>query len=74
MANVDWIQEPVPQARVVRNGAQRYAPPPEPKRPRRPAAEQLRVALGVAMGLWPLTAVVLLMIGLLIIAGNSGAP
>ena len=34
----------------------------------------LRTALAVALGLWPLTAVLLLAIGLLYLAGHSGAP
>lgn len=34
----------------------------------------VREALAVAVGLWPLTAIVLLATGLLIMAGNNGAP
>lgn len=66
--------DPIPQARVVRNAGQLISPPPEPRRPPGPLAEQLRTALSVAIGLWPLTGVLLLAVGLLIIAGNAGAP
>ena len=66
--------DPIPQARVVRNAGQLVAPPPEPPRPPGPVMEQLRTALAVAIGLWPLTGVLLLMIGLLYFAGNAGAP
>lgn len=63
----------LPQARVVRKGGQAFAPPPAP-----PAdsdlREHLRNALAVAIGLWPLTAIVLLATGLLIMAGNNGMP
>ncbi len=65
----------IPQARVVRKGGHEFAPPPAP-RTIEPGAirEQLRAVLGVAIGLWPLTSVVLLVIGLLCMAGMSGAP
>ena len=36
--------------------------------------EQLRDAAAVMIGLWPLTAVVLLMLGLLISAANWSSP
>lgn len=70
MASLD----PIPQARVVRNAGQLVAPPPAPRRPPGMLAEQARSALAVAIGLWPLTAVVVLMMGLLFFAGNYGAP
>jgi hypothetical protein len=65
----------LPQARLVRKGGQQFAPLPMP-RVQRPSAlrEQLHSALAVALGLWPLTAVVLLCTGLLVRAGNNGAP
>jgi hypothetical protein len=66
--------EPIPQARIVRNAGQLFAPPPAPRRPPGQLAEQARSALAVAIGLWPLTAVVILMLGLLVFAGNYGAP
>jgi hypothetical protein len=66
--------EPIPQARVVRNAGQLVAPPPAPRRAPGALAEQARSALAVAIGLWPLTAVLILAMGLLYFAGNSGAP
>jgi len=61
----------IPQARVVRKAGQLMAPPP---RPRDDEGGALRTALGYAIGLWPLTCVVLLLFGLLVMAGNNGAP
>lgn len=61
--------EPFPRARVVRKGGQLMTPPPEPSR----LAELARTALAYAIGLWPLTGVVLLAIGLLYLAGMSGS-
>ena len=66
--------DPIPQARVVRSAGQLVAPPPAPRRPPGMFAEQARTVLAVAIGMWPLTAVLLLMMGLLIFAGNYGAP
>jgi hypothetical protein len=65
----------IPQARVVRKGGHEFAPPPAP-RSAEPSAvrDQLRQALAVAIGLWPLTGVVLLTLGLLFMAGMAGAP
>lgn len=65
--------ESIPQARVVRKGGQAFAPPPAPPAESQ-LAEHLRNALAIALGLWPLTAIVLLATGLLIMAGNNGAP
>ena len=64
----------LPQARVVPKAGQLVAPPPEPKRPPGAFAQQLQVALQIAFGLWPLTAIVLLMLGLLYYAGMNAAP
>ena len=67
--------ESLPQARVVRKAGQLVAPPPRP-----PSDEaswlggHLRTGLIYAIGLWPLTCVVLLMCGLLIMAGNNSTP
>lgn len=61
----------IPQARVVRKAGQLMAPPPAP---RSAEAGALQTALGYAIGLWPLTCVVLLLCGLLVMAGNNGAP
>jgi hypothetical protein len=65
----------LPQARVVRKGGQLFAPPRAP-RTEEPSAfrEGVQNALNLAFGLWPLTAIVLLCTGLLILAGNSGSP
>ena len=68
------VHDQIPQARIVRSGGQLVAPPRPPRRPPSPLWEQARTALAVAIGLWPLTGVVLLMLGLLFIAGNYGAP
>ena len=66
----------IPQARLVRKGGQQFAPPRAPRTPREPSAveSQLRTALAVAIGLWPLTGVLLLALGLLWMAGTAGAP
>jgi len=65
----------IPQARVVRKAGRLVAPPPAP---RTDDADSLgvhvRTALAYAIGLWPLTCVVLLMCGLLIMAGNNSTP
>ena len=65
----------IPQARVVRKGAHVFAPPPAP-RSNEPSAlhEHARNVLAVVLGLWPLTCVVLLAAGLMIMAGNNGGP
>ncbi len=66
----------LPQARVVRKGGQLFAPPPAPRVEPEPSAlrEGIHNALAVMIGLWPLTAIVLLCTGLVIMAGNNGAP
>ena len=65
----------IPQARVVRKGGQQFAPPPTPPSQERSVLrEHLYEGLQLAIGLWPLTAIVLLCTGLLIMAGNNGAP
>ena len=65
----------IPQARVVRKAGQLMAPPPAPRyRDATSLPEIARTILVYAIGLWPLTAVVLLMCGLLVMAGNNGAP
>ena len=64
----------IPQARIVRKGGFVFTPPPRPPEPPGVVMEQLRSALGVLVGLWPLTAVLLLAIGLLYLAGHAGAP
>lgn len=64
----------LPQARVVRNAGQLVAPPPVPRALPHPMIENMKTALGVAVGMWPLTGVLLLMFGLLYFAGHAGAP
>jgi hypothetical protein len=64
----------LPQARVVRKGGQQFARPPEPPREPGPLHQHLRTVLAVALGMWPLTGVVLLAVGLLIMAGNNASP
>jgi hypothetical protein len=65
----------IPQARVVRKGAHVFAPPPAPPSSEPNALrEHARTVLAVALGMWPLTGVVLLAVGLLIMVGNNGAP
>jgi len=65
----------LPQARVVRKAGRLIAPPPAPREPAREGlGTQLRLMLGLMVGLWPLTGTVLLALGLLIIAGNATAP
>jgi hypothetical protein len=61
----------LPQARVVRKAGQLFAPPPAP---RSDEPSPLRDAAGLLIGLWPLTAIAMLVFGLLIMAGNNGAP
>jgi len=64
----------LPQARIVKHGGQLFAPPPRPRTPskRRPGQlkEQMRDGLALAIGMWPLTAAMLLMLGLLVSAAN----
>jgi hypothetical protein len=68
----------IPQARIVKHGGQLFAPPPPlpSRRARRPGQmkEQLHDAAALAVGMWPLFAVMLLMIGLLVSAANWSAP
>lgn len=65
----------LPQARVVRKGGQLFAPPPPPKVDEPSALrEGVHNVLAVLIGLWPLTAIVLLCTGFIILAGNNGAP
>ena len=63
----------IPQARVVRKGAHVFAPPPPTTEPSA-LGLHARNVLAVALGLWPLTCVVLLAAGLMIMAGNNGGP
>jgi hypothetical protein len=67
MARFDLI----PQARVVRNAGQLVAPPPCPES--NAVADRARAAFSVVVGLWPLTATMLLVLGLLVIAANNSS-
>jgi hypothetical protein len=66
----------LPQARLVRKGGQLFTPPraPRPRPAHDQLREQLRTVLAVAMGMWPLTGVLLLAMGLLWMAGMNSAP
>jgi hypothetical protein len=65
----------LPQARLVRKGSHQFAPPPAPPSSEpNPLREHARAMLAVAVGLWPLTCVVLLALGLMWMAGMGGAP
>ncbi|HEX2687834.1 MAG TPA: hypothetical protein VHN14_14505 [Kofleriaceae bacterium] len=65
----------IPQARVVRNAGRLIAPPRAPRSDDAGSLrEYLRIALGYAIGLWPLTCVVLLAFGLLVMASHLTDP
>jgi hypothetical protein len=64
--------DPIPQARVVRHAGQLMTPPPAP-RTEDADASYLRTAMIYAVGLWPLTAVTALVVGLLVLTANLGA-
>ena len=69
------VPEPIPQVRVVRHAGQVMTPPPAPRPASADAdAGYLRTALAYAIGLWPLTCVVLLVAGLLVVTANLGTP
>jgi hypothetical protein len=65
----------LPQARVVKHGGQLFAPPP-PMPTRRPGQlkEQLHEAAAFAIGMWPLIAVMGLMVAFLIATTWWNAP
>ena len=65
----------IPQARVVRKAGRLIAPPRTPRNADAVSiGEHLRAALAYAIGLWPLTCVVLLAFGLLVMASHLGTP
>jgi hypothetical protein len=65
----------LPQARIVKQGGQLFAPPPAPSRvPPGQWKAQLRDAAAVALGLWPLIAVMAFMLAMLIAAANWSSP
>jgi len=63
----------LPQARIVRNAGHLVAAPRAPRNDE-PSwlGGHLRTAVQVAIGLWPLTCVVLLVAGFLVLAGHAG--
>ena len=64
----------IPQAVIVRKAGRLQPLPPAPREELGPFGEQVRNAFAMAIGLWPLTTVVLLITGLLWIAGMSHQP
>jgi hypothetical protein len=65
----------IPQARVVRKGGHEFTPPPPPPHDDPSVIrDHVRAMVSVALGLWPLTCVVLLAVGLMFMAGMGGAP
>ncbi|CAN5594042.1 hypothetical protein BH11MYX1_BH11MYX1_34070 [soil metagenome] len=67
--------DPIPQARVVRKGGHEFTPPPTPPHHEpNQLREHARAMLSVAVGMWPLTGVVLLAFGLLWMAAFNTAP
>ncbi len=65
----------MPQARVVRKGGHALPQPPVPPHHEpTPVRDHLRALLAVAVGMWPLTTVVLLAFGLLWMAAFNIAP
>ncbi|MBA3453805.1 MAG: hypothetical protein H0T42_11990 [Deltaproteobacteria bacterium] len=64
----------LPQARVARIKGQLVAPPPRPPEPRTRLAESLYNVAAIALGLWPLTAVMVLGFAMLALAGLYTSP
>jgi hypothetical protein len=65
--------DPIPQARVVKKAGRIItgAPAPKDEPSRNSVAGVLRDMGQVALGMWPLTACMLLILGLLVMAGNG---
>ena len=67
--------DPIPQARVVRKAGHLVTPPRAPHpHGSHSIGDYTRNALSVAIGLWPLTAVMLFLFAMLIMAGRMGGP
>jgi hypothetical protein len=69
----------VPEARVVRESGRPARPIPVPFSRRAqavvlPMQRHAREALGAVLGMWPLTAVILMIGLLLVLAGNAAGP
>lgn len=72
-------RESVPVARVVREAGRAARPLPVPFAVRArvvlgPVGRGARQVVGVALGMWPLTAVILMGALFLIMAGNGASP
>ncbi len=67
--------DPIPQARVVKKAGRTIslAPAPRDEPSRNSFAGVLRDMAGVALGMWPLTGCLLLILGLLVMAGSGGS-
>ena len=65
----------IPQARIVKHGGQLFAPPPRPSM-RRPGQlkAQLRDTAAALIGMWPLTAVCLFLVAMMVFAMRWSAP
>lgn len=61
--------ETLPQARVARAAGQPVKPPPVPRTPGR-----LHDVAAVVFGFWPLTAVMLMMLGMFCLASVAASP
>ena len=59
----------LPQVRVVRSQGQTVTPPPAPPAPRGAVGEAAVNVLAVAVGMWPVAAVMLLALGFLYLVG-----
>jgi hypothetical protein len=64
----------LPQARVVRAGGQLVAPPPRPPEPPGAIRRGLRSVLEVAVGMWPLTATMMLAMAFFYLTALFGSP
>ncbi len=64
----------LPQARIVKTEGQVVAPPPAPPAPRGAVGDALVNALAVALGMWPLTVVMMLALGFLYLVAVNASP
>ena len=65
--------DPIPQVRIVRHGGRLVMPPRAP-RPQVPGDGYVRIAMTYVLGLWPLTCVVMLLAGLVVLTAHMCAP
>lgn len=64
----------IPQVRVVRHGGRSFTPPPPPRtRERGELHARVHDVLAAAIGMWPITAVLLLGVGLMWFSLLGGA-